>query len=156
MSYLVGEIGVYLLVAALIGALIGWFLYRCKCNKAIAEVEAQKQALNTELTSTKDQLTSTQQLLSNTENELSDANNTAKHLRGDIAQAEGNAFLMQSRWQSTLKQARQAPNQLKWIQSLQTKLADKNVQLQQNRQFAEAKDWEAKANKENLARVHTS
>lgn len=155
MSYLVGEIGVYLLVAALIGALIGWFLYRCKCNKAIAEVEAQKQALNAELTTTKDQLSSTKQVLSNTENELSDANNTAKQLRGDIAQAEGSAFLMQSRWQSTLKQARQAPNQLKWIKSLQSKLADKNVQLQQNRQFAEAKDWEAKANKENLARVHT-
>jgi|GEM_PF-1787272 len=155
MSYLVGEIGVYLLVAALIGGLIGWFLYRCKCNKAVAEVEAQKQTLNTELSATKGQLASMQQQLTATEQQLQDANNNVMHLRGDLAKAEGNAFLMQSRWQSTLKQSRQVPNQLKWIQSLQSKLANKNVQLQQNRQFAEAKAWEAKVTKENLARVHT-
>lgn len=162
MSYLVGEIGVYLLVAALIGGLIGWFMYRCKCNKAIAEVEAQKQSVISELDSTKGQLASTQQQLTtteqqlaSTEQQLSEANNTAKILRGDVAQAEGNAFLMKSRWQSSLKLARQTPHQLKWIQSLQTKLADKNKQLQQNRQFAEAKAWEAQVTKENLARVHT-
>ena len=62
---------------------------------------------------------------------------------------------MQSRWQSTLKQARQAPNQLKWIQSLQNKLATKSTQLNQNRQFAEAMASEAKSAKENLSRVHT-
>ena len=155
MSYLVGEIGVYLLAAALIGALIGWFIYRCKCNKAIDEIEAQKQTLNTELGDTQALLASTQQQLTTTEQQLSESNNTVKLLRSDVAQAEGNAFLMQSRWQSTLKQARQAPNQLKWIQSLQSKLANKNVQLQQNRQYAEAKAWEAKVSKENLARVHT-
>ncbi len=155
MSYLVGEIGVYLLVAALIGGLIGWFLYRCKCNKAIAEVEEQKQVLNSELDATRGKLSSTQQELATTQEQLMAANNTSKHLRGDLAQAEGNALLMQSRWQSTLKQARQAPNQLKWIQSLQTKLASKNVQLQQNRQYADAQAQLAKANKENLARVHT-
>ena len=155
MSYLVGEMGVYLLVAAIIGGLIGWFMYRCQCNKRVAEVEAQKQAINTELNTTKDQLNSTQQQLSQTEQQLLDSNNTAKQLRSDVALAEGDAFLMRSRWQSTLKQARQAPNQLKWIQSLQGKLAAKNEQLQQNRQFAEAKAWQAKVNQENLARVHT-
>ena len=148
MSYLVGEMGAYLLVAAIIGVLIGWFLSRCKCNKAVAEIESQKQALTSEFNSVKGDLASTQQ-------QLSASQNTVVQLRSDVALAEGNAHLMSSRWQSTLKQARQAPNQLKWIQSLQTKLADKKTQLSQNRKFAEAKAWEAKATKDNLTRVHT-
>ena len=155
MSYLVGEIGVYLLVAAIIGGLIGWFLYRCQCNKRVAEVEAQKQALNSELDTTKQQLSSTQQQLNATEQDLITSSNTVTQLRSDVAQAQGDAFLMHSRWQSTLKQARQAPNQLKWIQSLQAKLANKNQQLEQNRQYAEAQALKAKATQENLARVHT-
>lgn len=147
MSYLVGEMGAYLLVAAIIGALIGWFLNRCKCNKAIAEIESQKQALTTEFNAVKSTLNLKEQQLATTQN-------TVVQLRSDVALAEGNAHLMTSRWQSTLKQARQAPNQLKWIQSLQTKLANKNTQLAQNRQYAEAKAWEAKVTKENLSRVH--
>ncbi|MDW3096383.1 MAG: hypothetical protein R8G33_11970 [Gammaproteobacteria bacterium] len=148
MSYLVGEMGAYLLVAAVIGVLIGWFLSRCKCNKAIAEIESQKQALTSEFNSVKGELASTQQ-------QLTASQNSVVQLRSDVAIAEGNAHLMSSRWQSTLKQARQTPNQLKWIQSLQVKLADKKTQLSQNRKFAEAKAWEAKATKENLTRVHT-
>ena len=148
MSYLVGEIGAYLLVAAVIGVLIGWFLNRCKCNKAIAEIESQKQALVSEMNSVKNSLSSKEQQLLETQNAV-------VQLRSDVAIAEGNAHLMSSRWHSTLKQARQAPNQLKWIQSLQRKLSDKNTQLSQNRKFAEAKAWEAKAARENLTRVHT-
>ena len=49
MSYLVGEMAAYLLVAAVIGGLIGWFMNRCKCNKAIAELEGQKQILSSEV-----------------------------------------------------------------------------------------------------------
>ena len=148
MSYLVGEMGAYLLAAAIIGALIGWFLSRCKCNKAVAEIESQKQALNNELNSVNSTLDSRQQ-------QLEDTQNTVVQLRSELALTQGNAHLMASRWQSTLKQARQVPNQLKWIQSLQTKLANKNTQLSQNRKYAEAKAWEAKVTKENLARVHS-
>ncbi len=162
MSYLVGEIGVYLLLAAVIGGLIGWFIQRCRCNKAVAEIEAQKQAVSTELNTTQSQLTAaqqklatTEQQLTNTGHELNDAQHANTQLRGSIARLEGDVFLMHSRWQDTLKRARQAPHQLKWIQSLQSKLAYKNTQLQQNRQYAEAKAWEASVNKENLARLHT-
>lgn len=148
MSYLVGEMGAYLLVAAIIGGLIGWFLSRCKCNKAIAEIESQKQALDNEFNSVKSTLALKEQ-------QLADTQNSVVQLRSDVALAEGNAHLMTSRWKSTLKQARQAPNQLKWIQSLQAKLASKNTQLSQNRKYAEAKAWEAKVTKENLSRVHS-
>ena len=148
MTYLVGEMAAYLLVAAVIGGLIGWFINRCKCNKAIAELEAQKQTLSSEVTSYKSTLTSKEQ-------QLSDMHNQVVHLRSNLALADGDALLMKSRWQSTLKQARQAPNQLKWIQSLQNKLAYKTTQLNQNRQFAEAMATEAENTKENLSRVHT-
>ena len=148
MSYLVGEMGVYLLVAAIIGALISWFLNRRICNKAIAEIESQKQALSTEFDSVKS-------TLSLKEQQLADTQNAVVQLRSEVALANGNAHLMTSRWQSTLKQARLAPNQLKWIKSLQTKLASKNTQLSQNRKYAEAKAWEAKVTKENLSRVHS-
>ena len=148
MTYLVGEMAAYLLVAAVIGGLIGWFINRCKCNQAIAELEAQKQSLSSEVNSYKSTLTSKDQ-------QLNDMHNQVVNLRSDLALADGNAHLMQSRWQSTLKQARQAPNQLKWIQSLQNKLAYKSTQLNQNRQYAEAMASEAKSTKENLSRVHT-
>ncbi len=148
MSYLVGEMAAYLLVAAVIGGLIGWFFNRCKCNKAIAELEGHKQTLSSEVTSYKSSLLSKEQ-------QLSDTHDQVVQLRSDLALADGNALLMKSRWQSTLKQARQAPNQLKWIQSLQGKLAAKTTQLNQNRQYAEAMASEAKSTKENLSRVHT-
>ena len=147
MSYLVGEMGAYLLVAAVIGALVGWFLSRCKCNKAVAEVESQKQTVAEELSSVRAVLASKEQQLGETQSRV-------VQLRGELALVQGEARLMTSRWQSTLKQARQAPNQLKWIKSLQTKLGQTRTQLAQNRSYAEAKAWEAKFNKENLSRVH--
>lgn len=148
MSYLIGEMAAYLLVAAVIGVLIGWFLNRYKCNKVIVGLESQKQELTSEVHAYKTSLASKEQQLLKTYN-------LAVQLRSQQALAEGNAHLMESRWQSTLKQARQAPNQLKWIQSLQTKLAAKNTQLSQNCQYAEAIAWKAKATQENLTRVHT-
>ncbi len=148
MSYLVGEMGAYLLVAAIIGVLIGWFLSRCACNKAIAKIESQKHTLTAEFNSVASALALKEQ-------QLADTQGNVVQLLSDVALAEGNAYLMTSRWQSTLKQARQAPNQLKWIQSLQAKLTNKKTQLSQNRKYAEAKAWEAKVTRENLSRVHT-
>lgn len=147
MTFLVGEIAAYLLVATLLGILIGWLLYRCNCRKSIAELDAKISNMQSQIGSYKDDLqTKEQQLL------------TAQHdnvnLRSTLAIAEGNAALMESRWQSTLKQARQTPNQLKWIQSLQHKLADTNVRLSQNRGYAETMAIEARNAKESLQRVH--
>lgn len=148
MSFLVGEIAAYLLVATLLGVLIGWLLYRCGCRKSIAEQDAKISNMDSQITSYKNDLqTKEQQLLT--------AHHDIVNLRSTLATAEGNAALMESRWQSTLKQARQSPNQLKWIQSLQHKLATTKIQLNQNRGYAETMALEARNAKENLQRVHS-
>ena len=148
MTFLVGEIAAYLLVATLLGILVGWLLYRCGCRKSISE-------LNSDIDNKQSQLNSVNSELQTTEQHLLAANHDNVNLRSELALAQGNAKLMESRWQSTLKQARLAPSQLKWIQSLQTKLADNKVQLTQNRGYAEAMAVEAKNTKENLQRVHS-
>ena len=148
MSFLVGEIAAYLLVATLLGLLIGWLLYRCGCRKSIAELDSKINNMDSQITSYKNDLqTKEQQLLA--------AHYDIVNLRSTLATTEGNAALMESRWQSTLKQARQAPSQLKWIQSLQHKLAATKTQLNQNRGYAETMATEARNAKENLQRVHT-
>ena len=148
MSFLVGEIAAYLLVAALLGVLVGWLLYRCGCRKSIAEQDAKIGEMDSQIDSFKNELqTKEQQLLT--------ANHDNLNLRSSLALAEGDAALMKSRWQSTLKQARQSKDQFRWIQSLQYKLADTRTQLNQNRGYAEVMAAEARNAKENLRRVHS-
>lgn len=148
MTFLAGEIAAYLLVATLLGVLVGWLLYRCGCRKSISE-------LNSDIDDKQSQINSCNSELQMKEQQLLAANHDNVNLRSELALAQGNASLMESRWQSTLKQAHQVPNQMKWIQSLQHKLADTNIQLSQNRSYAEAMATEAKSTKENLQRVHT-
>ncbi len=145
MTFLVGEIAAYLAVATLLGVAVGWFLNRCSCRKSIDE-------LNTKIDEQKSTYTSE---LETKEQQLLSFHHDIVNLTSELALAQGTANLMQSRWQSTLKQARQAPNQLRWIQALQTKLADKNLRLSQNRQYAEVMAAESRSAKENLQRVHT-
>ena len=100
MSFLVGEIAAYLLVAALLGVLVGWLLYRCGCRKSIAELDSKVSNMDAQINSYKNDLqTKEQQLLT--------ANHDNVNLRSSLSIAEGNAALMESRWQSTLKQAQQ-------------------------------------------------
>ena len=65
MSFLVGEIGAYLLVATLIGALVAWLISRAKCRNATdalnekitdiqPELDAHKHELQTCLLYTSD------------------------------------------------------------------------------------------------------
>ena len=148
MSFLVGEIAAYLLVAALLGVLVGWLLYRCGCRKSIAELDSKVSNMDAQINSYKNDLqTKEQQLLT--------ANHDNVNLRSSLSIAEGNAALMESRWQSTLKQARQTGPQRKWIQSLQQKLSATRLQLSQNRGYAETMAVEASNVKENLQRVHS-
>ena len=148
MAFLVSEIAAYLLAATLLGVLVGWLLYRCGCRKSISE-------LNSDIESKQSQINSCNNELQMKEQQLVAANHENVNLRSELALAQGNASLMESRWRSTLKQAQQTPNQLKWIQSLQHKLANTNIQLSQNRSYAETMAAEANNAKENLQRVHT-
>ena len=148
MSFLMGEIAAYLLIAALLGTLVGWFLFRCSSRKSIAELDTKISDMDAQINSYENDLQAKEQ-------QLLVANHDNVKLRSNLALAKGNAALMESRWQSTLKQARQSVNQKKWIQSLQHKLSDTKLQLSQNRNYAETMANEARNTKENLQRVHT-
>ncbi|MEM8845395.1 MAG: hypothetical protein AAGB35_10195 [Pseudomonadota bacterium] len=149
MAYLTGQIAAYYAIGAgVLGLLVGWFIYQNKCNKIAAALESEKQ----ELQAQNDAQAST---IREQQYQLDAAYRNVLNLRSELALAEGNAALNHSRWQSALKQARQAPNQLTWIKSLQAKLASTRVQLQQNRQYADAMAQEARNNRDNLTRVHT-
>ena len=56
MTFLVGEIAAYLLVATLLGVLVGWLLYRCGCRKSIAELDTNIRNKESEITSYKNDL----------------------------------------------------------------------------------------------------
>lgn len=111
MNYLLNELLIYLLIAAAIGAALGWFMRRCSCNRDLAELrsslESKVNEQATELEATKKQALS------------------YKTQHGDILsqynRQTGDLTLMTSRWQSTLKSAKQLPVHQKWIKNLQQK-----------------------------------
>ncbi len=111
MSYLIPELLIYLLIAAAIGAAIGWFMRRCSCNSELTalrrDFESKFDTQASELEATKKQV----------------LNYKVQH--GEILSKyndqSGNLMLMTSRWHSTLKSAKQLPNHQTWIRNLQKK-----------------------------------
>ena len=153
MAYLTGEIAAYYaLGAGILGLLLGWSFSQSKCKKIVAALESEKDDMQAEMQSEIDAHASK---IREQEYQLDAAYRNVINLRSDLAQAEGNAALNMSRWQSTLKQARAGRNNLIWVKSLQNKLAHTRIQLQQNRQYAEVMAKEASNAKENLHRAHT-
>ena len=155
MSFLVGEIATYLLIASLLGVLVGWFLYRCNCKKTTEELNSKITNINSELDNTKSELNTTVSELNTTTQLLSTANQDKRSLKGELALSQGNAKLMESRWRSTLKTAKQLPNHQRWVNSLQQQLASTKTTLQQNRGYAEAMAAKASSTAENLSRAHS-
>lgn len=147
MSFLVGEIGAYLLVATFIGALIAWMISRSNCRKATDALNKKIVEIQSDLDNHKRDLQEKNGLLA------TEQRNTTS-LRGALASAEGNASLMESRWQNTLKTARQLPSHKRWVKSMQSKLAQTKVSLSQNRGYAEAMASKARSSQENLQRTH--
>ena len=153
MAYLTGEIAAYYaLGAGILGLLLGWSINQIKCNKIKAALETEKDDLRSELES---EIDAHKSKIREQDYQLEAAYRNVINLSSNLAKAEGDASLNKSRWQSTLKQAREGRNYLAWVKSLQNKLAYNRVQLQQNRQYAEAMATEARNAKENLSRVHT-
>ncbi|MEM7304737.1 MAG: hypothetical protein AAF372_04350 [Pseudomonadota bacterium] len=149
MAYLTAEIAAYYAVGAgIAGLLIGWIINQSKCNKIAAALESEKEDLQTQI----DAHLST---IREQDYQLDAAYRNIINVRSELSLAEGNAALNHSRWQSTLKQAREGNHRLAWVKSLQSKLGYTRVQLQQNRQYAEVMAKEACDAKANLSRVHT-
>ncbi len=114
MSYLLNHLFLYLLAAAVLGALVGWLMRRCFCNRDLAAMQ--------------DKLNEKSKLLDNKEHELekatadsASAKAKANTLETQYAMQTGELTLMTSRWKSTLNQAKQLPSHKAWINQLQNK-----------------------------------
>lgn len=111
MSYLLNELLLYLIAAAALGALVGWLIRRCTCNRDLNELRSNLEAkINSQAT------------------ELEESKKQAvayKTQYGDVQskydRQTGDLMLMTSRWQSTLKTAKQLPAHRTWIRNLQQK-----------------------------------
>ena len=123
MSYLLNELLLYLLGAAALGALVGWLMRRCTCNRDLAEMQTKITNKENELQAVKDQYKSQEKELAETKRQRGDIQSKYDRQSGDL-------LLMTSRWQTTLNKAKQLPIHQAWIKSLQTKyqqtLADRN------------------------------
>jgi len=110
MSYLLNQLLLYLLAAAALGALVGWLMRRCGCNRDLAAMQEKLNEQN--------------KLLEKTSTDLASSKARANTLQTDYAMQSGELKLMTSRWESKLKQARQLPDHQTWIKQLQNKYRD--------------------------------
>ena len=144
MPVLAMEIVPLLFFALFLGAFIGWFINNHKSTLTQADLSLQIEQLELRIAAQNNALLAQQHELDIflTDNqsvlqELAEAELDIRTLRGDLALARGQAALNASRWQNSLKQARQLPAHKLWIKSLQKQLANKQIRYQQNRQYAE-------------------
>ncbi len=109
MSYLLNELLGYLAAAAALGVVVGWLIRRHTCNRDLAE-------LRTDL----------ENKIKTQAGELEEANKQAASYKTqrDNIQAQydhqsGELMLMTSRWQTTLKKAKQLPIHQAWLKKVQ-------------------------------------
>ncbi len=107
MSYLLNELLLYLTVATVLGVLVGWLMRRCACNRDIAELQTK---------------------IDRQERDLDESNRVCASYKTKYGEAQskydrqsGDLLLMTSRWQTTLKKAKQLPIHQTWIKNLQVK-----------------------------------
>jgi len=111
MSYLLNELFLYLVGAAILGALVGWFIRSCSCKNALstlrANLEGKINAQASEIEEAKKQVVSYK-------TQYGEAKANYDRQSGDL-------MLMTSRWKTTLEKAKQLPIHQKWISNLQGK-----------------------------------
>ena len=153
----------FLCIALILGALFSWLINnrRSKLTQTDLEllikqleqrIKAQNNALLAQQYDLNISLTDNKSVLK----ELADAEDYIKKLRGDLALARGQAALNESRWQSSLKQARQLPAHKIWVNSLQKKLAYKTMRCQENHQYSKRLAARLSYSQEYIQRIHTS
>jgi len=111
MSYLLNELLLYLLGAAAIGALIGWFIRRCTCNR---DLTVLRENLQGKIDTQARELETAQSEAINYKTQYNDIQTKYDRQSGDL-------MLMTSRWQTTLNKAKQLPKHQTWIKNLQSK-----------------------------------
>ena len=111
MSYLLNELLLYLLGAAAIGLAIGWFVRHCTCNRKLTQLRSTLESkINLQTT----ELDEAKKQAHTYKTQYNDIQSKYIHQAGDL-------MLMTSRWQTTLKKAKQLPTHQTWIRNLQQK-----------------------------------
>jgi predicted flap endonuclease-1-like 5' DNA nuclease len=118
MSYLLNELLLYLLAAGIIGALVGWFMRNCSCNNALADLRSEHDSI---IETKENELNAQADELEATKTQLISYKTQYRDIQSKYASQSGDLMLMTSRWQTTLKKAKQLPTHQTWIKNLQNK-----------------------------------
>ncbi len=118
MSYLLNEFLYYLIAAAVIGAAIGWFMRRCTCNQALATLRSD---LESKIETQANQISVQADELETAKKQSITYKTQYQDIQSKYVNQSGDLMLMTSRWQTTLKKAKQLPTHQTWIKNLQTK-----------------------------------
>ncbi|MGI9227458.1 MAG: hypothetical protein ACR2PU_01580, partial [Gammaproteobacteria bacterium] len=99
MNYLLNEILLYLVIAAALGTLVGWLMRRCGCNRDLSSLQERLDRSKNELNESTNKFNS----------EYGQLRSQFMDLQSKYEMQSGDLTLMTSRWQSTLKQAKELP-----------------------------------------------
>ncbi len=119
MSYLLNELLLYLLAAAVIGAAFGWFMRRCTCNRDLAILRSD---LESKINSQATEINTQTYELENAKKQVISYKTKYGDIQSKYDRQCGDLMLMTSRWQNTLKKAKQLPIHQTWIKNLQQQL----------------------------------
>lgn len=114
MSYLLNEISLSIIVAAIVGAVIGiavgWFMKRCLCNRDLNNLRSD---LQNKIDSQTSKLEATEKQALSYKTQYGDIQAKYDRQNGDL-------MLMTSRWQTTLRKAKQLPFHQAWLKKVQS------------------------------------
>ena len=109
MSYLLNELLLYLLGAAALGILVGWFVRRCTCNR---DMNALREDLENKINLQARELEESKKQTATYKTQYGD-------IQAKYDRQSSDLMLMTSRWQTTLKKSKQLPIHQAWLKKVQ-------------------------------------
>ena len=105
MSYLLNEIVIYSIVAAGIGAAIGWFVRHRQCSNTVEDMQLK--------------LDRSQSAFNNQAKQLNSYKKLYRNVTAELGTQNGELNLMTSRWQTSLVKAKELPKYQSWLKKVQ-------------------------------------
>jgi predicted flap endonuclease-1-like 5' DNA nuclease len=109
MSYLINELSLYLLGAAAIGALTGWFINRYLCSRTVSTL---RDSLQSKVNAQASELEKAKKQVVTYKKQYED-------IKAKYDRQNGDLMLMTSRWKTTLEKAKQLPIHQAWLKKVQ-------------------------------------
>ena len=103
----------YLIGAAVLGGLVGWYMRRFSCNQEIAEMQSIIDDKQNDIATHQDKI---KQISS----QLNESEIRNRNYKSELAQQTGELNLMTTRWQSTLSKSKQLPQYQSWLRKVQS------------------------------------